>query len=563
MNAVAAVFGAANPHAARAAVATMLDRMPQRAGGHRLVLAEESGVIGASGTSPVFGSKENIAVLAGDLRLDNRSDLRAELSLPNDAADAIIALEAFAKWGDVFANRLVGDFAFVILDRRSRRLLAVRDPLGIRPLFYRLGVDHVRCASELRALVEAGDAPDEGHLAEMLAGSLTDVEGTPFLSVRRVPAGHSLIAGADGTRLARYWEPSREQHRGSPEDLARQVREVFDESVRARTSGFPKAGVHVSGGLWSSSVLGSICANQYATPVAGSLIFPWPEADERQWIAAAARHWSIAPIQVMASSNPASHDLGGVASHVDIPDSPAGGPLMAPLQTAIREGGANVVLTGFGGPQWWSAGDERPAFLPRVTGPLIRAARHFHTAPLPPWIHAAFARRVDLRDRLRKRPDTSGAPSEAWRRVRWRLESGEEAFAREKLDHAAVAAGVELRHPFYDKRLMELAFGMPEKSPRGASGRHAAVRAAMHDRLPPLIAARDSKADLTPVLLSALQMADVHDHLHGRRLTEVGWLTPGAMSALVEPVLSGSDAVNAGLVWRLIGVEAWLKEIFG
>ena len=599
MNAVAAVFGAANPRAARAAVTAMLDRMPGPAPGHRLILAEESGVVGASGTSPAFGSTADVAMLAGDLRIDNRSDLRAELALPVDAPDATIALAAFAKWGDGFANHLVGDFAFVILDRRARRMLAVRDPLGIRPLFYRLGVDHVRCASELRALVETGDQPDEGYLAEMLTGDLSDVEGTPFLSVRRVPAAHTLIATAGGTSVARYWEPSRAQHRGSPEDYAELFRDAFDEAVRVRCAGLEKAGLHLSGGLDSSSVLGSICANAYATPVPGSLIFPWPEANEREWIEAAARHCGIDSIQVPAPPDPMPHDLGGVGEHLDIPGSPAAGPLMVPLLAAIREAGAGVVLTGYGGDQWW-AGDTvhmadllrrgrlgelnrwrtggdalgehiawswdrftHDGVLPLVPRPVIRAVRHFHPAPLPPWIHPALARRVDLRDRLRRRPDASGAPSEVWRRLRWRLESGEEAFAKEKFDRAAVATGVELRHPFYDKRLVELAFAMPEEGRIGPSGNRVAMRAAMRGRLPASILTRGSKADLTQVLLSGLRRPDVDEHLEGRRVTEVGWVQEGSVRTLVDEVVTGRDAGGAGLLWRIIGVEAWLKEIFG
>lgn len=599
MNAVAAVSGAADPRAARAAVTTMLDRMKQRAGGHRLVLAETSGVAGAGGTSPAFGSMADVAALAGDLRLDNGAELRAALSLPRDAPDATVALEAFAKWGDDFADHLVGDFAFVILDRRERRLLAVRDPLGIRPLFYRPGVDHVRCASELRALVEAGDAPDEGYLAEMLTGDIADIDGTPFLSVRRVPAAHTLIATTGGIRLARYWEPSRAQHRGSLEHHAQRFREVFDEAVRARSAGLAKVGLHLSGGLDSSSILGSICANGYATPVPGSLIFPWPAADEREWIAAAANHWSIESIQVMAPSDPAPHDLGGIGDHVDIPGNPAGVPLMVPLHAALREGGAGVVLTGYGGDQWWAGdavhmadllrrgrlgalnrwraggaalGEEiewrwgdfaRHGVLPLVPRPLIRAVRHFHPAPLPPWIDSALARRVDLRARLRRRPDTSGAPSETWRRMRWRLESGEEAFAKEKFDRGAVATGVELRHPFYDKRLVELAFAMPEEGRIGPAGNRVAMRAAMRDRLPPVIAARGSKADFTQVLLSALGAPGVREHLQGRHLAEVGWVNAGAVAALADAVVSGRDITGAGMLWRIIGVEAWLKEIFG
>lgn len=597
MNAVAAVYGAADQRAARAAVALMLNRMPRRAAGHRSSLADESGVVAAAGKAPAFASKADYAILAGDLRLDNAPELRAALGLPAGTADATLALEAFAKWGDDFARRLAGDFAFVILDRRERRLLAVRDALGIRPLFYRLGTDHMRCASELAALVEPGDRPDEGYLAEMLTGDPAGGDATPFLSVRRVPAAHVLIASRSGVKVVRYWEPPREPLSGTLEEHGERFRDVFDTAVRACCAGHAQPAVHLSGGLDSSSVLGAVCAAGLE-PIAGSLVFPWPEADEREWIAVAARHWSIEPILVAPAVTPAAHDLHAIAAHADIPDYPTGGPMLAPLHAALRERGAGVVLTGFGGDQWWSGetaymadllrrgrlgalrrwhaagasiGDEvqwswqtfaRDGVLPLVPNPLKRAVRHFAPAPLPSWIDRAFARRVDLRARLRRRPDTSGAPSESWRRMRWRLDSGGEAFAREKLDLHAVASGIELRHPLQDRRLVELAFALPESARIGVPRNRAAMRLGMGPDLPPAIAARVTKADISAVLVSALGGADVQPHLTAPRLADLGWIDPAGLADLAARVAAG-DSAAAGPLWRVIGIEAWLNEMFG
>lgn len=599
MNAVAAVFGAADAQAARTAVSLMLDRMPERAAGHRVVVAGDGGVIGAAGSSPAFGSKPDCALLAGDLRLDNAVDLRRALGLPADAPDPVIALEAFARWGDAFGAQLAGDFALVLLDRRERRCVAVRDPLGIRPLYYRPGTSHVRCASELRALVEPGDALDEGFLAEVLSGGIVDGEGTPYLSVRRVPAGHALIADGHGPRVARYWEPPREPMSGSLADHAERFLAAFDDAVRGRCAGHARIGVHVSGGLDSSSVLGSICAHALAEPIAGSLRFPWPEADEGEWMAAVARRWPVEPIVVWPATDPAAHDLASIAVHADIPDFPTGRPLLAPLHAALADAGAPAVLTGFGGDQWWSGeiahmadlvrgghlralrrwhgagaavGDAiawswgsfaRNGLLPLVPAPARRAVRHLMPAALPAWIDPAFAARVHLRERLRRRPDTSGAPRESWRHMRWRLDSGEEAFAKEQLDRLSAISGLELRHPFYDRRLVELAFASPEEARIGETGNRAAMREAMRPRLPPEIAARVTKADPSRLFAAAARADDVRQHLAVPALAGLGWVRPAAVAALADRVLAAGDDVAGPLLWRVLGVEAWLKEMFG
>lgn len=595
MNAVAAVFGA-DPPESRAAVARMLDRMA-RAQGQRLIVAHALGAIGAAGRAPASAGMEDGTMLAGDIRLSNRAEVRAALGLDARVDDARLAVEAFAKSGAEFARQLVGEFALVILDPSGGRLLAVRDSLGMRPLYYRIDGRGVRLASELRALVEPGDEADEGYLAEALAGDVVDLQGTPYRSIKRVPAAHVLVASMSGTRLVRYWEPHPAVLEGRPAEHAERFREAFDESVRACCDGIDRVGVHLSGGLDSSSVLGTVMANTLAAPVTASLVLPWPESDERAWIAAAAAHWSLTPILVEPPSAPAAHGLSAIPEHRDLPDPPSFGPLLAPMHQALHAAGVDVVLTGLGGDQWWSGesahmadllrrGDLRAllawkraggamgesewnwrsfvqnGMLPLVPARARRLARARVPARPPAWIERAFAARVDLMGRLRNRPPTPDAPSESWRRLRWRLDSGQEALVKERLDRMAVAHGVELRHPMYDRRLVELALATPDDA-RIADGRNRVVfRNAMADRLSPATFARSTKADLSPLLLAGARAADVERHLSLRRLTALGWIDTRAAASIVARARAGD--LNAALpVWDLIGVEAWFDEIFG
>ena len=79
------------------------------------------------------------AVLVADLRLDNRSELIADLGLGGSAAtmaDSDILARAWEAWGEACVPRLIGDFAFIVWDARRDLLFGARDPLGRRPLFY-------------------------------------------------------------------------------------------------------------------------------------------------------------------------------------------------------------------------------------------------------------------------------------------------------------------------------------------------------------------------------------------------------------------------------------------
>lgn len=572
MNAVAAVFGAASAQAARAAVSEMLDRMPERAAGHRVIVAGEGGVVGAAGGGPAFSTAAG-AVLAGDLRLDNAADLRDELGLAPDVPDPVVVLEAFARWHDEFAAHLAGDFALVVLDRHQRRLIAVRDPLGVRPLFYRRGTTHVRCASELRALVAPGDGPDEGFLAEVLSGAIIDTEATAYLSVRRLPAGHALIATDADVRVVRYWEPPREPHAGSLSDHAERFRTVFDEAVRARCHGHARVGIQLSGGLNSASVFGAAHAGRLAAPVAGAVRFPWSADGEADPAAIAARRWSTDPL-IVVQVDPASHDPASVATHAGIPDDPAGSPMLAPLQSALGTAGAEIVLTGFGGAQWWGGGPSepagarwssfaRPGLLKSIPHNLRRGAQRLMRGPLPSWIDPGFAARIDLRERLRRRRDTSGAPGETWRAMRRCLDSGEEAFRLERLDLLAVASGLEMRHPFYDRRLVDLAFAMPDAARLGGRTQRPARIEAMIDRLAPETALRPAGNDRSRLLVETARAAGVERYLRLPALSDLGWVNQREVAALAERVLTRGDAAAALPLFRIIAVEAWLSGVFG
>lgn len=510
-----------------------------------------------------------------------------------DAAASIA--RAYLGSGDGFVGRLDGDFAFVLHDDRHRRVLAARDALGIRPLYYRMDRAGLRSAFDLRSLVADDEPLDEGFLAEVLAGDIVSVDATPYASIRRLPAGHLMTLDHGAVRVRRYWDPPRDVLLEPLDRLADRFRDVFDAAVRARAACDGALGVHVSGGLDSSSVLASVAANGGAL-VALSLALDGPEADEREWIAKSTAHAGVHARLIEPAHDLGARALAEMESTADLPDFPTAGPLVGALQDAARAAGAGAVLTGFGGDQWWTgeaalASDllrrarigrlaawaragasmgqlqwERGMLLRDGIVPLLppaarRLARAVRPTRAPAWIAPRFAARVNLVDRLRARPDTSGAPSESWRRLRWRLESGEEAAAIESLHRVSAASGVELRHPFYDRELVALAFRMPPEAHIAGGRDRSVMRRAMSERLHPDVAARTSKADLSALLLETLRSPRVEAHRALTSLVEREWLEPDAARAVVARALAG-DARMATTAWRLLAVEAWLKLRF-
>ncbi|MGD0076630.1 MAG: asparagine synthetase B, partial [Candidatus Binataceae bacterium] len=153
-------------------------------------------------------------VLTFDGRVDNCEELKAALEAKGAVlrtdCDAELVLRAYQSWGEDCARRIIGDFAFVVWDKRERRLVAARDPLGIRPFYYYLDDKTLRCGSELRQILEDTTIrrePNEGMVAEYLTGSIVNTEDTLYRGVVRLPACHLLVVQPGASvRKRRYWD---------------------------------------------------------------------------------------------------------------------------------------------------------------------------------------------------------------------------------------------------------------------------------------------------------------------------------------------------------------------
>ncbi|MDA8341635.1 MAG: asparagine synthase-related protein [Actinomycetota bacterium] len=173
----------------------------------------------------------------------NHDELRAELHRLGHRfrtrGDTEVVLEAFLEWGEGAVDRLRGEFAFAVVDRRERRAYLVRDPVGVRPLHWATADGCLHVASEVKALVPVG-AP-----------------------ISQVPPGHHGWAepGA-GPRLAPYVDLLRLGDGEAPVDDAGEamklVRSALEDSIRVRVDTDLTVGVNLSGGLDSALILAHV-----------------------------------------------------------------------------------------------------------------------------------------------------------------------------------------------------------------------------------------------------------------------------------------------------------------
>lgn len=205
-------------------------------------------------------SEDGSLVLVADCRIDNRDELAAELGLNTRQTDGHYILSAYEKWGETLAQRLIGEFAFALWNSRKRTFLCCVDHVGQRALRYAMVNDVFVFASTCRSVMAHPSVSNDVNLRQIAAlgspaGLSEQHDATFFSDVRALNGSGMLTVTREGTRQARYWDPSDETAMiHSEEDAFEGLRAVLFDSVRARLRGGRPVASLLSGGLDSSSI---------------------------------------------------------------------------------------------------------------------------------------------------------------------------------------------------------------------------------------------------------------------------------------------------------------------
>jgi hypothetical protein len=199
---------------------------------------------------------------------------------PNDPASLL--LTAYYTFGEFFYQKISGIFALILWDRQEELFLAVRDPVGVYPLFYS-ETPHGRFFSisiqALLALPEVSKTISRTVLALYLSLSWGHKEETVYESIKRVPAGHLLRIHHTQATPMRYWNLI------SPNGDVDWIQDASDEQFEQLLSkisqdfhSFGSLGIYLSGGLDSVTAAAYLSETAKITgrpvPRAYSLVFP-------------------------------------------------------------------------------------------------------------------------------------------------------------------------------------------------------------------------------------------------------------------------------------------------
>lgn len=491
---------------------------------------------------PHVDAASGLAITAS-VRLDGRDALCEALGVPGPQretiADSDLLRRAYERWGLACPQRLLGDFAFALWDAPRRRLFCARDHAGARALFYSIAGDRVVFASDINTVLAApgvSGAFDEAVLATRLTyGARPLGDRTCYRAIRQLLPGHALVFERGAARLERWWRPEElpAAPRASDDAVAQECVSILSEAVRDRLRGARRVGVHLSGGLDSSSVA-VLAARELARqgrpkPVA----FGWhppPESAPRDTASAA----EYEPIDAVCRQEgieivyrpPQAGDVVDFLRR-DGTRREDEGTLVHELmvQQAATAKGVEVLLSGWGGDEGLSFNgrgyyplllrqgrlsklwrelrecNSRPlaalleqAALPLLSPAAARAARRLRLGNPPvrrnvTFIHPEFARRTALLPAETRLP-AGGTALQLHLLQRGHLGQRMAGWAA-----SGARLGIEYAYPLLDRRVLEFALGLPPDQYRRGRWSRWLMRHALGSVLPPEVRWNREKRD--------------------------------------------------------------------
>jgi asparagine synthase (glutamine-hydrolysing) len=196
-------------------------------------------------------------------RLDNREQLARKLAISQQdlkiMSDTELILFSYLKWQENCVDHLIGDFVFVINDRKRQKIFCGRDHMGVRPLYYFSSANVFVCATSIAALLGLDDVPIRIRpqwVAEYLVHLSMSFENTPYEGIKKLPPAHCLIITNQQTQLRQYFQLSAkpELKLKDSREYVDAYRELLEKTIKCRMISDYDVGSELSGGVDSSTI---------------------------------------------------------------------------------------------------------------------------------------------------------------------------------------------------------------------------------------------------------------------------------------------------------------------
>lgn len=536
-------------------------------------------------------------------------------------SDTEVILHGYLEWGTGIFERIHGMFGVAIWDAKARRLVLARDRFGKKPVYVAEGPWGLIFGSELKGLLQHPACPrqvDAAALRRYLAFDCVPTPDSILDGVRKLPESHFAVYENGRLRVEPYYRvPDAPEHSfteqlpASVDAACDKLRDELAGAVKRRLVSDVPLGVFLSGGIDSSAVT-ALAAREVPKGSLKTFSIGFSEAsfDESKYARLVAKHLGTDHYEETLSAQ-ACVDL--VPQVADQLDEPFADPSYVPtyllskftrkhVTVALGGDGADELFAGYdsflahpigvalgGLPRaLWDRAGALTSLLPKsgaymsldfrarqFLGGLGRPAHHRHQA----WIASFTPEAVQqvLMPAWRAPGDGVAdiyAPLDAF--ASSRRESGIEQVERfyvhfymkddilVKVDRASMAASLEVRAPFLDTRVVELAMSLPFSLKMRGTTRKWLLKKALEPLLPAEILYRKKHGFALPVAawLKGPLRPLIEDVLSEQAVAQAGFFEPKVVRRLIDEHLN--DRVDHRKpLWALLMFELWRRRWLG
>lgn len=552
-----------------------------------------------SGTQPMYNETGDIVIVFNG-EIYNYQELREELinkgHVFNNNADTEVLIHGYEEYGEDLLKRLRGMFAFVIWDSKKKKLFGARDFFGIKPFYYAVVDGQLVFASEIKSILMYTPYKKEMNkdaLENYLTFQYSVLPETFFKGIYKLMPSHSITFENGKVDIKRYWEPVFEPDENTGlNELVDKIDNAMQDSIKKHKISDVEVGSFLSSGVDSSYV--AACFKGDKTFTVG---FDYEKYNEIDYAKALSEKIEIDNYSKLISTDEYWNILPTVQYHMDEPlADPSAVALYFVSKTAAEH--VKVSLSGEGADEFFGGYNiYREPFSLRPLTRLPKPLRKFMGAVASAvpfkikgknyiirgskdveerFIGNAFLFNEKDREKILKNPSGRYNHMELTKPYYDKVKHLDDTTKMQyidihfwligdillKADKMSMANSLEVRVPFLDKEVFEVARHVPLKYKVTKENTKYAMRQAAHRYLPDMVAEKKKLGFPVPIRiwLRDEKYYNVVKEAFTSKAAEEFFKTDEIVKLLDEHKNGKND--NSRKIWAIYMFLVWHKKFF-
>lgn len=553
-----------------------------------------------NGSQPMFNEDKTI-VITFNGEIYNHQELRQELIEKGHVfannADTEVLIHAYEEYGEDMLCKLRGMFAFVIWDSVKETVFAARDFFGIKPFYYTIADGHFIYASEIKSILEHPAYKKEVNLVALenyLTFQYSVLEETFFKGIYKLMPSFCLTYHDGKLDIKRYWEPTFDMDESKNLDSwIDEIDNAMLDSVEHHKISDVEVGSFLSSGVDSSYVAAIFNGDKTFT-----VGFDYDKYNEINYAKSLSDKIKIDNYSKLVSSEEYWNAIPKILYHMDEPlADPAAIALYFVSQTAAQH--VKVALSGegadefFGGyniyhePHDLASFQKLPSFLRKALAKLAEIlpfkfkGKNFLIRASKPveerFIGNAFMFNEKERAKLLKNPTGKYHHTELTKPFYDKVKNQDDVTKMQyidinfwligdillKADKMSMAHSLEVRVPFLDKKVFEIARHIPTKYKVNKQNTKYAMRMAAHRHLPDTVAEKKKLGFPVPIRIwiKDEKYYNMIKKAFTSKAASIFFNTDVLMKYLNEHKEGKAD--NSRKIWTVYMFLVWYNNFFG